>query len=73
MKKSQRALAGIVVIDALVALGAGYMIIETRRGVWQSSDPAAAISLISTTAGATIGIVTAILAVAFFVHRGKGN
>jgi hypothetical protein len=73
MKKSTRALAGLIVIDGLLALGAAWMIWQTRSGAWHSPDPAAAITTITKTAGGAIGIVTVILLLAFSVHRRQGN
>ncbi|MDE8650252.1 hypothetical protein [Novosphingobium album (ex Liu et al. 2023)] len=73
MKKSTRALVGMVLIDALVMLGAAYMVVQTRTGAWHAPDPAAAISTITSVAGGVVGVVTAVLLVAFFTHRRKGN
>lgn len=73
MKKSQRALAGMVVIDALVLLGAAWMVLQTKSGAWHSSDPATAISMIMTTAGGVVGVVSAILLMAWLIHRRAGN
>ena len=73
MKKSTRALVGLVVLDALFALGAAWMVAQTRSGAWHAPDEAAAISTITATAGGAIGIVTVILLMAFFVHRRAGN
>lgn len=73
MKKSTRALVGLVVIDGLLVLGAAWMVLQTKAGAWSSPDPAAAITTITSTVGAAIGIVTAILLVAAFVHRRRGN
>lgn len=73
MKKSTRALVGLVVIDGLLVLVAGWMVIQTRTGQWSSPDPAAAITTITSTVGGAIGIVTAILLMAAFVHRRRGN
>ena len=73
MKKSTRALVGLVIINGLLALGAAWMVWQTRIGAWHAPDPAEAISTITATAGGAIGIVTAILLMAFFVHRRAGN
>ena len=73
MKKSTRALVGIVLIDGLLVLGAAWMVWQTKAGVWSAPDPGAAISTITATAGGAIGVVTAILLTAFFVHRRAGN
>jgi hypothetical protein len=73
MKKSTRALVGLVAIDALLALGAAWMIWKTRSGHWTTPDPAAAISTITATAGGAMGTVTVILLMAFALHRRHGN
>ena len=73
MKKSTRALAGMVVLDLVLAAGAAWMVWQVRTGVWTSPDPSEAIRRIGETAGLAIGIVTAVLLVAFVVHRRRGN
>lgn len=73
MKKSTRALIGLAVIDGALALGAAWMVWVTRAGQWHAPDEAEAITTITSTAGGAIGIVTAILLMAFFVHRRAGN
>jgi hypothetical protein len=73
MKKSTRALVGMVVLDLLVMAGAWWMVEQTRSGRWNAPDPAASISQITSTAGMVIGIVTVLLALAFVVHRRRGQ
>jgi len=73
MKKSTRALTGLVVLDLALALGAAWMVWQTKSGAWHAPDEAAAISAITATAGGAIGIVTVILLMAFAVHRKRGN
>lgn len=73
MKKSTRALIGLAVIDGALALGTAWMVWMTRAGQWHAPDEAEAITTITSTAGGAIGIVTAILLMAFFVHRRAGN
>ena len=73
MKKSTRALVGLVAIDALLVLGAAWMVWKTRSGQWSTPDPAAAISTITATAGGAIAIITVILLMAFALHRRHGN
>lgn len=73
MKKSTRALVGLVGLDLVVLIGAWYMIAQTKSGAWNSNDPAASISMVSTTAGTIIGVVTAVLLFAFVIHRRAGN
>ena len=73
MKKSTRARTGMVVLDALLIAGAAYMVMQVKSGTWNTPDPAATITEITRTAGGAIGIVTALLLVAFLVHRRRGN
>jgi hypothetical protein len=73
MKKSARALIGLVIIDALIVVGAAWMVWQVRIDAWHAPDPDAAISTITSTAGGAIGIVTALLLMASFVHRRRGN
>ena len=73
MKKSTRALAGMLLLDGIVGGGAAWMVWQVRSGAWNAPDPAEAIGRIAETAGAAIGIITAVLLVAFFVHRRRGN
>ena len=73
MKKSTRALIGLVLIDALLLAGATWMVWQTKSGAWHAPDQAAAISAITTTAGGAIGIITALLLMATWLHRKKGN
>jgi hypothetical protein len=74
MKKSTRALVGLVVLDALLLLGALWLVLKVRSGDWSTSvPPSEAIKTITSTAGGAIGFVTAILLLAFVFHRRKGN
>jgi hypothetical protein len=73
MKKSTRALAGLVLLDLIVFLGAWYMVAQTRSGAWNSNDPAESIRLITTGAGTMIGVISVVLLIAHFVHRRAGN
>ena len=73
MKKSTRALTGMVVLDALLVAGAAWMTMQVKSGTWNTPDPAATITEITRTAGGAIGIVTALLLVAFVVHRRRGD
>ena len=73
MKKSTRALVGLVALDGVLAAGAWWMVRQVQSGAWNASDPAEAITAITQTAGGAIGIVTAVLLVAFFVHRRRGS
>jgi len=73
MKKSTRALVGMVVLDLVILVGAWWMIEQTESGAWNSNDPAESIRIVTTTAGSAIGIITVVLLLAFFVHRRAGN
>lgn len=73
MKKSTRALVGLVVLDAIIIAGAWWMIDRTRSGAWNSNDPAGSISMVTTTAGMMVGVISAVLLLAFVMHRRAGN
>ena len=73
MRKSTRALTGMVLIDALLVAGAAWMVRQVQTDTWNTPDPAATITEITRTAGGAIGIVTALLLVAFVVHRRRGD
>ena len=73
MKKSTCALTGMVVFDALFVAGAAWMVAQVKSAAWNTPDPAATITEITRTAGGAIGIVTALLLVAFVVHRRRGD
>ena len=73
MKKSTRALVGLVAMDLILVAGAAWMVGMVRDGTWNAPDPAAAISQITSTAGGAIGIVTVVLLMAFVLHRRAGN
>jgi hypothetical protein len=73
MKKSTRALTGIVVLDGLLAAGAAWMVFNVRSGLWSAPDPGLTITMITQAAGGAIGIITVLLLVAFVVHRRRGD
>ncbi len=73
MKKSQRALIGLIVLDLLLAFGTLWLVMQVRGGASTSVPPAEAITTITSIGGAAIGVVTAILGMAFFVHRKRGD
>ena len=73
MKKSLRALTGLVLLDLIVIAGAWWMIERTRSGAWQSNDPAGSITMVTTTAGMLVGVISAVLLFAVFLHRRAGN
>ena len=63
----------MVVLDALLVAGAAWMAMQVKSDAWNAPDPAATITEITRTAGGAIGIVTALLLVAFLVHRRRGD
>lgn len=73
MRKSTRALVGMVAIDLLLLLGAAWLVLQVQSGASTTTTPGEAISTITTIFGGAIGIVTGVLAVAFVVHRRRGN
>ncbi|MDO9362524.1 MAG: hypothetical protein Q7T60_06330 [Sphingopyxis sp.] len=73
MKKSTRALVGLIILDLIVIIGAWWMIERTRSGAWNSNDPAGSITMVTTTAGMMVGVISAVLLLAFFMHRRAGN
>lgn len=74
MRKSTRALVGMLVLDLLLLAGTGWLVLQIRTGAWTTTvPPQEAIGTITSTGGAAIGIVSAILILAFFVHRKNGN
>lgn len=73
MKKSTRALVGLFILDLIVIIGAWWMIERTRSGAWNSNDPAGSITMVTTTAGMMVGVISAVLLLAFFMHRRAGN
>ena len=73
MKKSMRALIGLAVIELLLLGGTAWMVSQVRSGAWQAADTPAAIATITRTGGGAMGIVAALLLIAFFIHRKNGN
>lgn len=74
MKKSTRALVGMLVLDGLLLAGIGWMVLQVRTGQWTTSVPQSeAIATITSIGGGAIGVVSAVLIMAFFLHRKRGN
>lgn len=73
MKKSTRALVGMVVLDLAILCGVAWLVGTIKGGASLTVPPGEAISTVTSIGGGAIGIVTAILLVAFFVHRKNGN
>jgi hypothetical protein len=73
MKKSTRALIGLVVLEGALFAGMLWMVWQTRTGAWPAPDPAAAIGTITRTIGGVMGITAAVLLIAAFLHRRRGD
>jgi hypothetical protein len=73
MKKSTRALVGMVVIDLLILGIIGWLVMQVKDGASLTVPPQEAISTITSIGGGAIGIVTVFLLLAFFHHRRNGN
>lgn len=73
MKKSTRALVGLVILEVAILAGAWWMVEQTRSGAWQTSDQAGAITAITQTAGGAMGLIAVILTIAFVSHKRRGN
>lgn len=73
MKKSTRALIGLIGIDLLLLLGIVWLVMQVKGGASTSVPPEEAISTITSIGGGAIGIVTAILGLVWFIQRRKGN
>jgi NADH:ubiquinone oxidoreductase subunit K len=73
IKKSARAMVGLVIIELLLLGGTAWMVAQTTSGAWHASNPAKTISMITSTGGVAMGVVGVILLIAFFRHRKKGN
>lgn len=74
MRKSTRALLGIIVLDLLLLGGFGWLVLQIRLGHARTTvPPDEAIATITSIGGGAIGVVTAVLGLAWFVHRRDGN
>lgn len=73
MRKSTRILFGMLALDMAIMVAAGWMVMQTRSGAWHAPDPAEATARIADVAGAAIGVVTAVMLVAFFQRRKRGD
>lgn len=72
MKKSTRALTGMIILDLLLLLGTYWLVLQAKSG-GTTVSPEEAISTITSIGGGAIGIVTVILGLAYFLHRKNGN
>lgn len=73
MKKSTRALIGLVVLELVILTGAWWLVSQVQSGAMQTTDPGAAITQITQTAGGAMGIIAVVLLLAFVHHRRKGH
>lgn len=73
MKKSTRALLGLLLLDTIIVCGAWWTIERTLGGAWNSNNPAESIATITTTAGMMVGAISVVLLLAFVRHRVAGK
>lgn len=73
MKKSIRALLGLVILETVLLSGAWWMVEQTLSGARKSSDGARRIAISTQTAGAAMGLIAMILIIAFVTHKRRGN
>ena len=73
MKKSVRAMLGLLVIELALMFGMLWMVAQVRMGHWHAPDPGAAIRMITATCGSAMGIAGAVLLIAFVRFRIKGE
>ena len=74
MKRSTRALVGMVVIDAGLLLGATWLVNQIGSGRMKTTvPPSEAIGTIGSIFGGAIGFISVLLALVFVLQRRKGN
>ncbi len=74
MKKSTRALVGMVVLDAIFVAGTAWLVWLVKSGSAHTTiPPDEAVAQITSVGGGLIGFVSVILAIAWFIHRRNGN
>lgn len=73
MKKSTRALVGLVVLELVVLAGAWWMVGQVQSGAIQAPDPAEAIARISEVTGGVMAVLAVVLILAFIAHKRRGN
>ncbi len=74
MKKSTRALVGMVVIDVALLGGAAWLVGKITSGEWKTTVPAGdAISNITSIFGGAIGFLSVLLGLVFVLQRRKSN
>lgn len=73
MKKSTRALVGLVVLELVVLAGAWWLVGQVQSGAIQAPDPAEAIARISEVTGGVMAVLAVVLILAFITHKRRGN
>ena len=74
MKKSTRALVGLVVLDGIFLAGTAWFVWLIKSGAARTTiPPDEAIVEITSMGGGLIGFVTVVLLIAWFIHRRNGN
>ena len=73
MKKSTRAILGLLIIELGLMFGMLWMVAQVRTGTWHAPDPGKAIATITATCGGAMGIVGAVLLIAFIRFRIRGE
>ena len=73
MRKSTRAIVGLLVIELALMCGMLWMVAQVKTGAWHAPDPAKAITTITATCGGAMGVAGAVLLVAFIRFRIKGE
>lgn len=73
MRKSTRALIGLVVIDVLLGFGTLWLVMQVKDGAATAVPPEKAIETITTIGGAAIGVATALLGLAWLYWRRRDS
>ncbi len=73
MKRSTRAILGLLVIELALMYGMLWMVAQVKTGAWHAPDPGKSITTITAICGSAMGIAGAILLVAFIRFRIRGD
>lgn len=74
MKRSSRALLGMVVLDVLLLAGVAWLVWLVHSGAVRTTVPAGeAITTITSIGGGVVGAITGLLLFVFVYHRRRGN